>query len=219
MPKLWDATIEAHRAAVRDATLDAAAALVAAHGLSAVTMSQIAKETGIGRATLYKYFPDVETILIAWHERHVSGHLEELTAIRDRNGTTGERLEAVLETYALIQHKRPATELAAFLHRSEYVAQAHQQLSSLIQDLLTEGARTGVVRDDVPPRELASYCLHAIAAAGRLPSEAAVRRLVAVTLAGLRLASTETRIAGAHSDDVERVYEQTAAVSLTTDSV
>jgi hypothetical protein len=33
--------------------------------------------------------------------------------------------------------------------------------------------------------ELASYCLHALTAAGTLPSKAAVRRLVTVTLAGL----------------------------------
>ena len=44
----------------------------------------------------------------------------------------------------------------------------------------------GDVRDDVAPDELASYCLHALAAAGDLPSEDAGRRLVAVTLAGLR---------------------------------
>ena len=34
--------------------------------------------------------------------------------------------------------------------------------------------------------ELASYCLHALAAASSLPSAAAIRRLVTVTLAGLR---------------------------------
>src|SRR5215212_6500884 len=40
--------------------------------------------------------------------------------------------------------------------------------------------------DDVAPDELASYCLHALAAASSLPSKAAVRRLVTVTVAGLR---------------------------------
>jgi hypothetical protein len=42
------------------------------------------------------------------------------------------------------------------------------------------------LRDDVAPRELASYCLHALTAAGDLPSEAAVHRLVTVTLTGVR---------------------------------
>jgi AcrR family transcriptional regulator len=186
MPKLWTETIEAHRAAVRDAILDTTVALVAKHGLASVTMSQIAEQTGIGRATLYKYFPDIEAILLAWHDRHVTGHLAQLAALRDQAGDAAERLAAVLGAYALIQHQRPATELAALLHRDEHVARAQQQLSALIRDLLAEGAESGAVRDDVAPDELARYCLYALGAAGSLPSEAAVRRLVAVTLAGLR---------------------------------
>ena len=186
MPKLWNETIEAHRRAVRDATLDTTAGLVAEHGLRSVTMSQIAEETGIGRATLYKYFSDVETILLAWHERQVNGHLEQLAEVRDQVDEAGERLEAVLEAYALIFHEHHGSELAALLHRGEHVAQAQQQLRYMVRDLLTEGAKSGEIRDDVAPAELASYCVHALAAAGSLPSKAAVRRLVTVTLAGLR---------------------------------
>ena len=188
MPKLWNETIEAHRREVRDAILDTTAALVAEHGLTSVTMSQIAEKTGIGRATLYKYFSGVEAILLAWHERHVTGHLEHLAEVRDQAGDAGERLEAVLEAYAFISyehHGHHDTELVAFLHRDEQVAQAHQQLRHMIRELLTEGAKTGDLRDDVAPDELASYCLHALAAASRLPSKAAVRRLVTVTLSGL----------------------------------
>ena len=186
VPRLWNETIKAHRAAVRDAILDTTAELVTEHGLLSVSMSRIAEKTGIGRATLYKYFPDVEAILLAWHERHVSGHLEHLAELRDHAGDARQRLEAVLEAYALIQHKRHATELAALLHRDEHVAQAQQHLTDIIRDLLTEGAQSGDLRNDIPPEELADYCLHALAAAGSLPSEAAVRRLVTVTLAGLR---------------------------------
>jgi len=189
VPKLWNETIEAHRRAVRDAILDTTAALVAEHGLTSVTMSQIAEETGIGRATLYKYFSDVEAILVTWHERQVTGHLEHLkhlAKVRDQAGDAGERLEAVLEAYALIHHEHHGTELAALVHRGEHVARAQQQLSDLIRDLLTEGAKTGDLRDDVAPDELASYCLHALAASSSLRSKAAVRRLVTVTLAGLR---------------------------------
>src|SRR2546426_5928552 len=114
----WKETVEAHRLGLRKRIVDTAAALVAQHGPRSVTMSQIAEEAGIGRATLYKYFPDVETILVAWHDRHVAHHLEHLAEVRDRVGDAGGRLEAVLEAYALTVHERPhGTDLAALVHR------------------------------------------------------------------------------------------------------
>lgn len=189
VPKLWNDTIEAHRREVREAILDATVALAAEHGLLAVTMSQIAEETGIGRATLYKYFPDVEAILHAWHEQQINAHLGHLAEVRDQSGDAGERLEAVLEAYALVAHESQGhrdTELAAFLHRDEQVPRAERKLRQMIRELLTEAAAAGALRDDVAPDELASYCLHALAAARNMQSKAAVRRLVAVTLAGLR---------------------------------
>jgi AcrR family transcriptional regulator len=198
VPKLWNETIEAHRREVRAAILDTTAALIAEHGPLSVTMSQIAERTGIGRATLYKYFPDVEAILLAWHERQITGHLAQLVEARDRAGDGGKRLEAVLEAYAHIhrahhgpgthhhEHHRTSPELAALLHRGAHVARAHQQLHEMIRDLVVEAVQSGGVRDDVSPDELASYCLHALQAASSLPSTAAVRRLVAITLAGLR---------------------------------
>jgi AcrR family transcriptional regulator len=189
VPKLWNETIETHRRAVGDAILDTTSALVATHGLRSVTMSQIAEETGIGRATLYKYFSDVEAILHAWHERQIKSHLGYLADVRDQEGKAGERLEAVLLAYALIAHEshgRHDAELTAFLHRDHQVPRAEQELRHMIRELLTEAAATGDLRDDVAPDELAGYCLHALAAAKNLQSKAAVRRLVAVTLTGLR---------------------------------
>jgi AcrR family transcriptional regulator len=188
MPRLWNETIEEHRREVREAILDTTVALVADHGLLSVTMSRIAEETGIGRATLYKYFPDVEAILRAWHERQIKGHLGYLAEVRDEAGDAGEALAAVLEAYALITHESKGhrdTELAALLHRDEQVMIAERHLRNIIRDLLAEGAKTGHIRNDIHPDELASYCLHALTAASSLPSKAAVRRLVEVTLTGL----------------------------------
>ena len=67
MPRIWADTIDTHRRQVTDAILDATAELIAEHGPMSVAMSAIAERAGIGRATLYKYFPDVESILVAWH--------------------------------------------------------------------------------------------------------------------------------------------------------
>jgi AcrR family transcriptional regulator len=195
VPKLWNKTIEAHRREVRDATLDTTAELVAERGLLSTTMSQIAERTGISRATLYKYFPDVEAILLAWHERGIAEHLGHLREVRDAAGDPRARLEAVLEAYALIDHEHHGSEshgrhlqdpmLAAMLHRGGHVARAESELSAMLRDLIAQAVRTGDVRDDIAPPELATYCLHALSAASNLPSKAAVRRLISVTMDGL----------------------------------
>ncbi|HEX7172946.1 MAG TPA: helix-turn-helix domain-containing protein [Candidatus Limnocylindria bacterium] len=189
MPKLWNATIATHRAAVRDAILDATVTLVAERGLRGVTMAEVAAGAGIGRATLYKYFGDAEAILRAWHEREIGRHLAEVGAIAEGPGAPAEQLAAALERYAVnAQAGRGGhdAELAAVLHRDEHVAAARHRLRRLLAGLIAAAAATGSVRDDVAPDELAAYALHALGAARELRSRGAVRRLVALTLAGLR---------------------------------
>ncbi|MDQ3809283.1 MAG: TetR/AcrR family transcriptional regulator, partial [Chloroflexota bacterium] len=187
MPKLWRQTIQAHRREVRDAILDTTAALVAQHGLRAVTMSQIAGETGIGRATLYKYFSGVEPILIAWHERHVTEHLEHLASLRDQPGDVRTRLASVLEVYALIAFERHQhlADLRALVHQREHVAGSERRLVDIVEGLLTEAVGVRAIRADVPPGELAAFCVHALEAAGAMPSKGAARRLATVVLDAL----------------------------------
>jgi AcrR family transcriptional regulator len=189
MPKLWNETIEAHRHDVRHAIVQATAELVDEHGLMSVTMSQIAEQSGIGRATLYKYFPDIESILLAWHHQQIAHHLGQLGEIRDKGGGSAwQRLERVLEGFALISYEsrqRHDADLAALLHRDQRVSEAEGELRTMIKGLLADAASTGEVRRDVGLEELTVYCLHSLAAAGSMPSKAAVHRLVKVTLAGL----------------------------------
>jgi AcrR family transcriptional regulator len=188
VPKLWDRTIEDHRRVVRDAILDTAWALVRSRGLLSVTMSQVAEDAGIGRATLYKYFPDVESILLAHHERHVSEHLDELAELADQVGEPGERLEAVLRRYARISNHRGrhgSDELMTLLHRDDHAVNAQAQVRTLIRRLLVEAAKNGDIRNDVKPDELTTYCLHALSGAGDLASEKEVHSLVTITLDGL----------------------------------
>jgi hypothetical protein len=95
----------------------------------------------------------------------------------------------VLVAYATIAHESHGhhdAELASLLHRDERVVRAEEHLRDMVRRLIVDAAGSGDVRDDVAPDELATYCLHAIGAASGLPSKAAVRRLVDVTLAGLR---------------------------------
>lgn len=189
MPKLWSDTIEAHRNDLREAVLDAAGKSLSEQGLLSVTMSGIAQDAGIGRATLYRYFADVEAVLVAWHDRQVSRHLERLAEVRDGAETPALRLEAVLDAFARGVHESRAhhdTELAGLMHRHERIGKAEREVRGMVRSLLVDAARSGDVRADVPPDELVAYCLHALGAARTLPSGAAVRRLVQLTLDGMR---------------------------------
>ena len=186
MPKLWQDSVDAHRAAVREATLDAVDALIGEYGLPAVTMSRIAQDAGIGRATLYKYFPDVEAVLSAWHQRQVYAHLAALGDAADRPGTALERLTDVLLAFASSTRNTHGSEHGALLHHDEVVLQAQEHLRQMLAALIADAAAAGDVRDDVPAAELAAFCLHALGAARSLDDDAALQRLVELSLAGLR---------------------------------
>jgi hypothetical protein len=128
----------------------------------------------------------VQAIIFAWHERQVTRHLAHLARVRDQAAGSGKQLEAVLDAYALIVLDYHGNKLAALVHRGDHGTSAEQRLRDFIRDLLTGDAVAATLRSDVPPDELATYCLHALAAARSLSSKAAIRRLVAVILAGLR---------------------------------
>lgn len=198
MPKLWDQTIESHRHAIREAVLDAAEAEVAAHGMARATMTRIAERAGIGRATLYKYFADVPAIVTAAHTRHVEAHLVRLTELGDLEAPIAERLRLVASEYARICYHRARhgdADLSALVHRSSEVELAEHRLSQLFATMLTDAQRSGEVRSDIAPGVLASYCLHALAAAGRgvdtTPSGRGIDQIVQLTLDGLRPSSQD----------------------------
>ena len=184
MPKLWTDTIAEHRSSVRDAVLDATAELIAEVGPASVTMSAVAVRTGIGRATVYKYFPDVESVLLAWHERQVEQHLRRIEEARDHLADPGERLVAVLTTYATgLRHEGGPT---AALHRGGHIHNAQHRLLTVLRALLDDAVSAQIVRADIPTDELARFCLAAMGAARELTDPAGVPRLVELVMSGLR---------------------------------
>jgi AcrR family transcriptional regulator len=192
VPRLWSDTIEEHRREVRQSILDTTWRLATDKGIRAVTMSEVAAQVGIGRATLYKYFSNVEAILDARHEQHVCEHLAQLSRLSEQSGEPVERLSRVLEGYARIRFHRERQgpgEILAHVHRQSAVESAEAQVRRLMQDLIQAAVDVGALADVGTADELASYCVHALGAAGEMPSEDSVARLVAITLAGLQQAS------------------------------
>ena len=188
VPKLWEESIDEHRRSVRDAITDAAWRLAEEHGPLSLTMSQVAGAAGIGRATLYKYFADIESILVAHHARHVDEHLRALEDLRGESASPGARLAAVAHAYASIcfhRGRHASADISALVHRGPEVADAELRLHTLFVDLIAEAAAGGLVRTDASPDELAAYCRHALEASGQARDLDTAARLTRVVLDGL----------------------------------
>jgi AcrR family transcriptional regulator len=187
MPQLWAETVRAHQEEVRDAILEAVDELVRTRGLLALNMSHIAAAAGIGRATLYKYFSDIEQVVVAWHERQVTAHLAQLDTIREQPGESAERLRSVLAAYGRIcqQRQNHADELTAALHRSQPANEGQARLITIVTDLIAGASAAKAVRRDVPPQELAAYCVCALEAASSTSTPAELARLLQLIWVGL----------------------------------
>jgi hypothetical protein len=130
--------------------------------------------TALDGDDVHKISPPGVVVAYTWHERQISAHLTYLAEQRDRSSDAGERLQAVLHAYTLIMHasrRHRDPDLAAFLHRDEQVVEAKRRVRDMFRDVITEAVRSGVVRDDVAPGDLATFCLHALAAARTVRSK------------------------------------------------
>lgn len=188
MPRLWTDTIDGHRRKVHDAVLDAAERIVTADGVLAVNMSRLATEAGIGRKTLYGYFPDVVAVLGAWHGRQVDRHLEALREAAD-GAPPSRRLRTVLLAHARMareQHRAPTLPLDGDDGR---VAEARARVLTFVAQQVEQAQARSELPEDLPPSEAATFSVHALAAAARCSSGAAVERLVDTTLRGLGAAT------------------------------
>jgi AcrR family transcriptional regulator len=185
MPKTWEDTLEGHREAVRQAVMEAALALASERGFQKVSMSDVAARAAITRATLYKYFSDVDSIFEEWHRTTVHSHLAQFAEIADGVGDPGEKLSEILEAYALTVFRHHGTRFASMLHRQDHARRAEASLVGLIETLIAVGVQSGLFRNDIAPEELARFCHSSLSSAYMLADEQAVRRAASLLLDAL----------------------------------
>jgi len=80
VPRIWDESVATHKQRLRATIIDATVDLVRDRGRGDVSMSAVAAAAGIGRATLYNYFPDVDHILAAFVVDEFDRHFAHLDA-------------------------------------------------------------------------------------------------------------------------------------------
>lgn len=172
MPKIWGETVADHKDRLRATIVESTVALVAERGRADVTMSAIAERAGIGRATLYNYFADVDEILAAYVVSHfdrqhavlddhlagVDDPLEELRIV----------LELVITFFASAEH-RGAVPIGLDTFgpaAQDQVDAARRGFHDRLAVLVRRAVEADLVRDDLDA-ELATEALNHLLAAGR----------------------------------------------------
>jgi len=96
-----------------DEILDAAATLVEEVGTEGVTVGAISARAGASKGSMYHFFPDRESVLIALVERHVEALRASLEAEREARtaqaavGSADEAVRAFLEPIDAYVHRHP----------------------------------------------------------------------------------------------------------------
>lgn len=196
MPQIWADSVEQHKHLTRERVISATLSLVKERGLSDVTMSDIAERAGIGRATLYNYFPDVDHILLAWHDAEVDRYMESLKAGLAELGDARSRLRAVLVSLASgftgdHDEALDASRISATALSPEVRAQmgaASAKVLSTVTQILTQGVEAHELRADLDVPITADLILRlaTVARDARGPTEDSVDATLTLLFGGIR---------------------------------
>ncbi|MGK2867020.1 MAG: TetR/AcrR family transcriptional regulator [Mycobacterium sp.] len=152
---------EESEAPVGDRILDAAAACVLAYGIERVTLAEIARRAGVSRPTIYRRWPDTQSILAALLTSRVTRVLDDVSDTEIDRAALVARIVAVA---GRLQHDKivmsvlhSAPELA-MVYIAERLGTSQQILIDATAGQIKLAQEHGSVRPG-DPRRLAAMCL------------------------------------------------------------
>lgn len=176
-------------AANRVRLITAASRVFGEHGTD-TSLEQVAREAGLGMATLYRRFPTKEGLI-----REVVGAILEYiveVARREVASSDGLGLERWLWVYADLQARKRG--LLAHLLRDDASTRAlHRELMSLLEQLVATARTRGTVRADVAVSDvvLIIFAVRGVTESIKYGDTQSWRRHLALALAGLKTPRVE----------------------------
>jgi AcrR family transcriptional regulator len=148
MPRISAASNAAQRADTQRRILRAFGELLFTHGLSGLTMTDVARHAGVGRTAVYNYYADIEELLISYALDETERFLSELRDALNRLDNPVDRLalyvRAQVEDLSR-RHLPPGPAMAAVMSPSSFAKLADHvgELSILLQGILRDGMDQG----------------------------------------------------------------------------
>lgn len=144
-----------------DRILDAAASCVLAYGIDRVTLAEIARRARVSRPTIYRRWPDTQSLLAALLTARIVGVLRDVPSRGDGREALVERIVAVAERLrhdeVVMSVFHSAPELA-MVYIAERLGTSQQILIDAVAAELGLAQAGGSVRAG-DPRQLAAMCL------------------------------------------------------------
>lgn len=154
MTESWERARLDHRAQQSEAIAGAALSLMLERGASALTMAAIATASGVSRQTLYRYYSDVDAVLVGVAEFIASqDHRFEADVLQHPDPAM--QLDAIVRTVA--HAGSHDTQDSAALRSSlppkarEVLAQHQDRILQVLEGVLRAGINDGVFRADIEP--------------------------------------------------------------------
>ena len=164
----WQQTRLDHRTQQSEAIAATALSLIIEHGAPALTMAAIAAAAGISRQTLYRYYPDIDAVLVGIAEL-VASHDDHFEAQVLEKAGPNAQLDVILRT--VVHTGDHGNEDPAALRASlppparEVLARHEDRIVQLLANVLKTGIDDGVFRNDLDPSADAPLILGLAAAA------------------------------------------------------
>lgn len=177
MTDSWERTRLDHRAQQSEAIASAALSLMLDRGAPALTMAAIAIASGVSRQTLYRYYSDVDAVLVGVAEFIGSrDHQFEAEVLQHSDPVV--QLDAIVRAVAHAGNHdtRDSAALRSSLppKARQVLAQHEDRILQVLEDVLTAGIRDGVFRADIGPSGDAPLILGLAAAAEPATTERAI---------------------------------------------
>ena len=159
----------------------------------AVVMDDIAQRCGVGKGTLYRYFPNKQELLYAVMRDGMIALLEQIHAAVGSTTPPAEKLASIV--HAVLAHFAARPGLASIVDREESkrgVAltkwfRRRAEVARLLADVIADGVRSGDFRK-IDPRLASEMLLGMIRAMNRYRSPQAKIETVSATVMGVFLA-------------------------------
>ena len=184
------------RARRREVILNAAAELFAGRDYASVQVEEVAKRAGVGKATLYRYFPSKEELYLESLERALGGLEHKLNAeLAPQQVPASVRLSAMVSALVNTLSEQLQTlkllggDQSDLADRTRRILRRRSQRSATaLQQVLAEGMQSGEFRKidlEIVPLLIIGMVRGGIMQVGDRPREALERSVIDLLMSGI----------------------------------